>query len=393
MSTPPALSRQRKTLIAIAVTVGAVVGVSLLVRSSRQGGSIDTAGTGVETAPAESNSSTSAMTTAPTHDGAAIGGATTGATSPDGTPATGGATSGSHAANGTAAGGGVVGWVRGLFSGSGRDPGGAAGTNEATGAFAVLPDGAKLPDLGARLGSANASGEAAGGSAALAQLNADGSLGAGAGVAGAEGLAEAANPEAPKNCFTLQFRHKALASHGDDEACSQHRNVIKLRHADYHAASLCVRVNGTPVRHVVSGGKRDEIQIGSLAGPHAVITASYCVKPDATCRQECRVPKDDFLATLGAGEAAEADGGEEGARKTARWDASDDSDQHSGEVARIDAELRKELEEPGAAKLAGGAFRDWVGSESETAACGSPATVPAGARSGRRTASVAGGRN
>jgi hypothetical protein len=187
-------------------------------------------------------------------------------------------------------------------------------------------------------------------------------------------------------CFTLTFNHKAMATHGSDDECSHHRNLIKLPRTDVHSSSVCIRVNGTPVRHEALTGKAGEFVIGAVAGPKDVVTARFCVGK-AKCSEGCPYPKqeaakkDEFLEAISGG--SNEDTG------LAQWEASDA--QKNSEVNQaLDGDLKKAVEEQEIASqrtAAGNSkleiFKDWIGGEMAMA-CGSRA----GSEPSRSTASV-----
>jgi len=164
-------------------------------------------------------------------------------------------------------------------------------------------------------------------------------IGASGRIPPSPGRAPVSNPE----CFEIVFRHKTVATHPDEEACAQHKNVLKLPHAG--AASLCVRVDGTPVRHqLLANG---EVLVGPVAGPKATITASYCLGRQR-CSRDCAIPRDEFLDAIGAStRAAPADAG--------RWDPEDPADAETAALAKkIETELPDEIGSDGLYL-----FRDW----------------------------------
>mgnify|MGYP001561442907 CR=1 FL=1 len=162
-------------------------------------------------------------------------------------------------------------------------------------------------------------------------------------------------PPPPPNCYQISFKHKELASHKSDEVCSQHKNIIKLKHTQFNKASLCVRVNNTPVKYQIYKKNTDEVIFGSVAGPNSVITATYCLKKNL-CHADCKVPKDEFLDAIGGSDD-----------KTALWDSSDTG------AAELDAKVKRELAEfnetQGGGK--GKAFKDWISDEGAPA-CENP---------------------
>lgn len=126
-------------------------------------------------------------------------------------------------------------------------------------------------------------------------------------------------------CFYESFHHKPTSGHTDEEACSRHKNLLKLTHANPSAAHFCVRVNGTPVKFMRKG---DEILIGSIAGPKAKITVNYCLGKsncDELAKDDCTVPKDEFMEALGGDTDS----------LNAQW----------GDNGQLNADVKKELEE------------------------------------------------
>lgn len=187
-------------------------------------------------------------------------------------------------------------------------------------------------------------------------------------------------------CFTLTFTHKAMATHASDDECSHHRNLIKLPRTDVHSSSVCIRVNGNPVRHEAVTGKAGEFVIGAVAGPKDVVTARFCVGK-AKCSEGCPYPKqeaakkDEFLEAISGG--SNEDTG------LAQWEATDA--QKNTEVNQaLDGDLKKAVEEQELASqhtAAGNSkleiFKDWIGGEMAMA-CGSHQA----AEPSRSTASV-----
>jgi hypothetical protein len=187
-------------------------------------------------------------------------------------------------------------------------------------------------------------------------------------------------------CFTLTFNHKSLATHASDDECSHHRNLIKLPRTDVTASSVCIRVNGTPVRHEAISGKAGEFVIGAVAGPKDVVTARFCVGK-SKCNEGCPYPKqeaakkDEFLEAISGGSNEDSE--------IAQWEASDA--QKNNEVNQaLDGDLKKAVEEHELASqrtAAGNSkleiFKDWIGGQMAVT-CG---TRQAGEPS-RSTASV-----
>jgi len=206
-------------------------------------------------------------------------------------------------------------------------------------------------------------------------------------VAQVSSVAPVAPVAMTEGCFTLTFTHKAMATHSSDDECSHHRNLIKLPRTDVHNSSVCIRVNGTPVRHEAVSGKSGEFIIGAVAGPKDVVTARFCVGK-AKCSEGCPYPKqeaakkDEFLEAISGGSNEDAG--------VAQWEASDA--QKNGEVNQaLDGDLKKAVEEhelasqrtaAGNSKLE--VFKDWIGGEMAVTTCG----AHAGSEASRSTASV-----
>ncbi len=185
-------------------------------------------------------------------------------------------------------------------------------------------------------------------------------LGSGAGVGTAGSSSEKVAPPA-RECFTVTYHHKKLGDHADGEICSLHKNLVKLKHPKVNFKSLCVKVNGTPVKYEKTKGG---VLVAAIAGPNAKITARYCLD-QANCSDECKIPRDEFMDAIGGAEDEVAHvGAKKGKKKSAKWDPNDKS-----EDADISAEFDGEL----ARELAGGGnlnvFDGWV-EETESPACG-----------------------
>jgi hypothetical protein len=167
----------------------------------------------------------------------------------------------------------------------------------------------------------------------------------------------------------MTYKHKTLASHPDEESCSHHKNILKLTGSDINSKSVCVRVNGTPVHYLSVKGHSDELVFGSVAGPKAKVTVRYCMGKGSECAkfaEECTVPKDEFMEAIGgsAGESKDA--------KLGQWDPSNPSEKEADVMARLDGEVKKELEtndDLNGRAPAGEMFKDWIG-EVQAAPCG-----------------------
>jgi hypothetical protein len=228
--------------------------------------------------------------------------------------------------------------------------------------FSGLFGGGKAPAVSAPVTGAVSGAPATGGVAATAST----------GSSDAGKNARAPAPVAEKDaCVTVTYKHKAMASHNDEETCSHHKNWLKLGHANVNAKTVCVRVNGSPVHFVSIKGHNDEVVFGSVAGPKSNVTVTYCTGKLTGCEakmamQDCVVPKDEFM---------EAIGGESGGKPDARlgqWDPAHPSEKEADVLAKLDGSVRRELEtndELNGRAPAGEMFKDWLAG-TETSACG-----------------------
>ncbi len=140
-------------------------------------------------------------------------------------------------------------------------------------------------------------------------------------------------------CYTVTYTHKAAAGHKNMDECSQHRNLIKLGDSKVSLKSVCVRVDGTPVKF---DWVKSSILLGPVAGPNTKISVRYCQpKAKDTCADDCKLPKDDFMAALGGDDEKIAKHQAKNG-KMAKWDPSD-AQEDSDVAAQVDSEMQKEL--------------------------------------------------
>jgi enhancing lycopene biosynthesis protein 2 len=177
------------------------------------------------------------------------------------------------------------------------------------------------------------------------------------GTAAATAQAEKPKAEVHLGCFTVSYVHKDLSSHKSGEACTHHRNLIKLPYEGVNARSVCVRVNGKAVKFQQVKGKPQDIVIGPIAGPTAKITARFCMNK-TTCKEDCTIQKDEFMDAIGGTFDETGD-----TVKVAQWDPSEQND--ADVSAEIDPEVKREL----ANQTDLGLFSGWL-NESEVPACG-----------------------
>lgn len=107
-------------------------------------------------------------------------------------------------------------------------------------------------------------------------------------------------------CMVRTYRHKTEKDHNDREECSRHKNAFRLKDdpklVGRASNSICVRVDGVPVKHEkIKGG----LIIGSLPGPSSVVSVRYCLGK-FKCSDNCKVPTDRFMEALGVAEPTDA---------------------------------------------------------------------------------------
>ena len=160
---------------------------------------------------------------------------------------------------------------------------------------------------------------------------------------GQDTTASSAAADAAAHCTTLTFKHKALASHMDGEACLHHKNLLTLgaNRGDVDPRGVCIRVNGTPVHFRSWARAANSFLIGPGAGPQAEVSVQYC-GANASCKESCQVPKDEFLAAIGGEGSSENDlslTGDALQESTQHWTSNKD-----GKIATRSATASKNLE-------------------------------------------------
>lgn len=89
------------------------------------------------------------------------------------------------------------------------------------------------------------------------------------------------------------------------------KNLLQLgSDAVVNPKSLCVKIDGTPVKFTLHQKKPNQVLIGGVRGAKAEITVRYC-RDKNLCKDDCKIPRDEFMDALGA-----SDDGDSGAR----WD-------------------------------------------------------------------------
>lgn len=177
--------------------------------------------------------------------------------------------------------------------------------------------------------------------------------------------AQAQMPAAPAAqtdaCYTLSYKHQDLPGHQSGEACTQHKNLLALPGQKLSAKSLCVRVNGTPVKFAFDS-KKNHVLLSSIAGPRSEITVRYCTG-GATCAEDCTVPRDEFMEALGAVDTS-------GSQPTVAWDIRNSQKGPTKEEAALDkelVELKREL--ASVERNSEEIFKGWVAGKEKAVTC------------------------
>lgn len=174
-------------------------------------------------------------------------------------------------------------------------------------------------------------------------------------------------PMEPK-CFTVQYERKN--KNITEDAASTQKNIIALKHDVFDAGSLCVRVNGVPVRYKYDKNKPTEVMLSASVSPRAKITARYCLEKGSCSDSKCVIPKDEFMEAIGGIESADAGedaatitGGDTKAKKANRKIASygDWTGGAGGKdvTTSLDADLKRELADMDDPSIKFTLNRDW----------------------------------
>ncbi len=104
-----------------------------------------------------------------------------------------------------------------------------------------------------------------------------------------------------KACYKVTYRRNKDKNLSWEDY-SKLQNIISIEDPDVLPKSVCVRVNGIPVKYRLTKNHQKknsyDVIVHGQAGPNAEITTSYCIG-EVTCIETCKVPKDEFMAALG----------------------------------------------------------------------------------------------
>ncbi|MCM0606397.1 MAG: hypothetical protein KA715_09935 [Xanthomonadaceae bacterium] len=95
------------------------------------------------------------------------------------------------------------------------------------------------------------------------------------------------------------------------------KNLLILSESQLNTKSVCVKVDGTPVKFSLFQKKANQILIAGVSGAKAEIQVRYC-RDKNLCKDDCKIPRDEFMDALGASD----DSGD----SNARWEDGKESD-------------------------------------------------------------------
>jgi hypothetical protein len=182
-------------------------------------------------------------------------------------------------------------------------------------------------------------------------------------------VAEAKPEPAVDSCYTVTFHHKHPGMRTGDETCSHHKNLLRVHPAEglkLNPKTVCIRVNGTPVKFSQAKGKPNDFIIGIVVGIETAVTARYCTGR-FHCNEDCKVPKDEFVEAIGG---SDMDTDESQKLAIAVWDKEDPNDKEQN--AKLAGDMHKglkDLDEVAKAAAEGYTlFQDWI-PDNQSIAC------------------------
>lgn len=156
-------------------------------------------------------------------------------------------------------------------------------------------------------------------------------------------------PKQP-DCLTFHFEPQ------NKDLSQFPRHVLKIPEQTIDApASVCIRVNGTPVRYLSSKKKPKEFTIGAILAKNAKVTLRAC-KKGVKCAEDCAVPKDEFMEALA---------GEEDLSVAQAVSAGWSNNEQDKKIDRELAHFKKDLQ--GADESKGLFYSDWKLTEQKPA--------------------------
>lgn len=148
------------------------------------------------------------------------------------------------------------------------------------------------------------------------------------------------------DCFQVTYISKDVEDRIKNDNFAFQKNLLTLPEAPINPSSVCVRVDGKPVRFETQKGKPAELVIAPLKDIKSVVTASYCLN-DSKCNESCKAPaevatkaavaKDEFLDAIGGDESGDS-------KELGKWDSGKDANEHNAKLeAALDPEIKREL--------------------------------------------------
>ena len=158
-------------------------------------------------------------------------------------------------------------------------------------------------------------------------------------------------PHAP-GCITFRFQpeEKNLAQYP--------RHIFKLPLKEIDRKSVCIKVNGTPVRYISSKKSPNEFTIGAVLVNNPIVEVRAC-RSGHKCAEECTVPKDEFMEALAGEEDLSV-----AQHVSQGWNESDTDKKIDREIAHFKKDLRGSDEEKGLF------YQDWKIQEEKPACQG-----------------------
>lgn len=95
------------------------------------------------------------------------------------------------------------------------------------------------------------------------------------------------------------------------------KNLLVLSDTELNSKTICVKVDGTPVKFSLYQKKANQILIDGVRGAKAEIQVRYC-RDKQLCKEDCKIPRDEFMDALGATDDKDD--------SNARWEDGKESD-------------------------------------------------------------------
>jgi len=100
------------------------------------------------------------------------------------------------------------------------------------------------------------------------------------------------------HCFRATYALQKRIPKSIRDKIADYKNIIRLPKTDIDTHSVCIRVDGIPVKISEAKSKKAQFIIDSIATQESKIEATYCTQGHR-CQETCLIPKDDFLTAIG----------------------------------------------------------------------------------------------